>query len=165
MVEQKQTGEVSIGPTTETPTSQITPSTPPKLNKVLIIVLVVLGLVSLLVSAFILLKPATTPPPPTPVTEPSSSPSSPPLTLELTSPADSELSVNREILVTGKTLPNTTVVIFTENDETSVVSDASGAFEGTIALTDGINSLIVTAYGEDGEEKSLTLDIVYDSEA
>lgn len=88
-----------------------------------------------------------------------------PLTLTLDSPKDEELSVNDEILVKGKTLPNTTVVMFNEADEATVDSDANGNFETTIKLADGINSLTVTAFAEDGQEKSLTVDVVRNAES
>lgn len=86
------------------------------------------------------------------------------LTLSLESPTDGELAVNDEILVSGKTLPNTTVVVFTENDETSFESDAAGYFESTIKLINGINQLVVTAFADDGQEKAVILDVVHDSE-
>lgn len=69
-----------------------------------------------------------------------------------------------QVVVKGKTLPNTAVVFYTDNDQNSVESDTNGQFEGTIALSSGINSLIVTAYAENGEEKSTTLDLVYDDQ-
>ncbi len=87
------------------------------------------------------------------------------LTLTLDSPKDEELSVNNEILVKGNTLPNTTVVMFNETDEVTVDSDANGNFETTIQLAEGINSLTVTAFAEDGQEKSLTVDIVRNAES
>ena len=65
------------------------------------------------------------------------------------------------MLVKGQTLPNSTVVIYSNTDETDVESDASGNFEGTTLLATGSNSLVVTAFSDTGEEKSVSLDIVY----
>jgi hypothetical protein len=87
-----------------------------------------------------------------------------PLTLTLNSPKAGELAVNNEILVTGKTLPNTTVTVFTETDEAVVESDAAGNFETTMKLTSGINSLNVSAFSDSGEEKTVSMDVVYDSQ-
>ncbi|HCS78171.1 TPA: hypothetical protein DIV55_00320 [Patescibacteria group bacterium] len=135
---------------------------PPK--KISPIFFIALGvLISLGVAAFIWFRPFTFQQPATSVTT-SPNPVAQTLTLELTSPADGTLSVNQEILVTGKTLPNTTVMLFTETDENSVQSDAGGMFESTITLVNGINSLTVTVFGEDGTEKSQSMDLVYDSE-
>lgn len=82
-----------------------------------------------------------------------------PVTLTLTSPAEGDVAVDDEIVVRGKTLPNTTVVIYTQSDETSVESDENGNFEETILLVEGENTLTVTAFSEDGQEKSVSLNI------
>ena len=86
-----------------------------------------------------------------------------PLTLNLESPADETIVVSDRITVKGKTLPKTTVVFYTDSDANSIESDASGYFEGTINLSSGINTLTVEAFADNGEEKSISLDIVYDS--
>lgn len=88
-----------------------------------------------------------------------------PLFLTIESPTESTQVVDQKVVVKGKTLPGTAVAIYSETDQTSVESDTSGNFEGTINLTDGINTLTVTAFGENGEEKSVTLDVVYDSQS
>ena len=86
-------------------------------------------------------------------------------TLSLENPKDGDLIASNKLTSRGKTLPNTTVALFTESDQELVESNSLGVFEGELTLQAGINSLIVTAYGEDGDEKSLELDIVYDEEA
>jgi len=85
------------------------------------------------------------------------------LTLSLTSPDQGALAVNNEMLIKGKTLPNTLVVLFTDGDEETVESNAMGEFESTLLLEPGINTLSVTAFSEDGQEKNVTLDVVYDA--
>lgn len=87
------------------------------------------------------------------------------LTLNLESPSDGTLAVNNRILVKGTTSPNTTVVFYNDIDQSSVESDANGRFEGNLALAEGINSLVVTAFAENGEEKSVTVEIVNDPQS
>ncbi|MBI4067551.1 hypothetical protein HY407_04155 [Candidatus Gottesmanbacteria bacterium] len=79
--------------------------------------------------------------------------------LEINSPKEGEVALDGEILVSGKTLPNSTVIIFTDTDETSVESNGDGTFESTIVLTKGNNVLKVTAYGLDGQETSKMLQV------
>jgi hypothetical protein len=86
------------------------------------------------------------------------------LSLSIESPNDGTVATDGEVMVKGKTLPNTAVVFYTDTTDNSVESDGSGNFEGKIALASGINTLTVTAIDEGGEEKSVTLDIVYDEE-
>jgi hypothetical protein len=86
------------------------------------------------------------------------------LTLELESPADGTLITDNQLLVKGKTAAGATVVFFTDADENSIEADASGNFEGKVGMVEGINTLTVTAYGENGEESTTTLDVVNDSE-
>ena len=87
-----------------------------------------------------------------------------PFTLSLESPVDGALILGNKLLVKGKTLPNTTVVFFTETDANSVESDENGQFEGVLILENGINTLTVNAFSEEGEEKEISLNIVYDEE-
>ena len=148
---------------TETQVTPIETSTQPapaaKIPKNLIILVVMVVILSLSATLYILFKPSSQPEVlPSPLVKQ-------PLTLDLLSPADGELAVNREVLVSGKTLPNTPVVVYTETDETSVDSDATGMFTTTVSLDDGINTLVVTAYGENGEEQTKSVDIVYDPES
>lgn len=85
-----------------------------------------------------------------------------PLILSLESPAEGAIATQEQITVRGQTLPAATVVFYTETDVNSLESDANGHFEGTINLTTGINSLTVTAFAANGEEKTLVLDLVFD---
>jgi hypothetical protein len=86
------------------------------------------------------------------------------LTLTLNSPVDNTLAMEPKIMVSGKTSPNTLVVILTESDQNTVESDTMGNFQSEIGLESGINTLTVIAYGENGEEKELSYNIVYDDQ-
>ena len=86
------------------------------------------------------------------------------LTLSLTSPTTDTVAEGKMLKVMGATLPQTPVVIFTETSEETYESDTTGKFEGEIELAEGVNVLTVTAMGENGEEKTLTYDVVYDSQ-
>lgn len=96
---------------------------------------------------------------------PSSVPSQskPSLFLSLESPIDSEVITDNIMEVKGETLPETTVVVFTEKDITSLKSDANGQFAGAVRLSTGLNTLTVSAFAENGEEQSIILDIIYDN--
>lgn len=126
-------------------------------HKISLLILVTLALS---IGALIFTK-STTPPVNLTVNKQESAASS--LTLTLESPVDETIVVSDMVTVKGKTLPNTTVVFYTDTDANSVESDATGYFEGTINLSSGINTLNVQAFAENGEEKTITLDIVYDS--
>ncbi|MDP3954881.1 MAG: DUF5666 domain-containing protein [bacterium] len=86
------------------------------------------------------------------------------LFLSLQSPTDGALAEDFEVTVKGNTIPDTTVLFYTETDQNSVESDNQGQFEGKIALAEGFNSLTVTAFDSQGEEKSLNLDLIYDNQ-
>ncbi|TSC88121.1 MAG: Uncharacterized protein G01um101416_144 [Microgenomates group bacterium Gr01-1014_16] len=145
----------------------LVPPSRPKVRMPFLIVLGVATVVSGAVIAYTQLgalqsaKPAPTPVP-LAVVRPSPSPT-PVETffLTLTSPKSDELAVNEEVLVKGQTAPNINVVILSETDEVAVESDDSGNFEGTILLAEGTNSIVVTAYSDTGEEKSVSLELVY----
>ena len=86
------------------------------------------------------------------------------LFLEVTNPNPDNVALGDLLTVEGQTLPNIPVVFYTETQASEAESDASGHFSGTILLDPGINSLVVTAVTEDGEEKTLALDVVLDNQ-
>ena len=88
-----------------------------------------------------------------------------PLFLSLRSPTEDMVVVDSKVVFIGETLPNTPVGIYTDTDQNSVESDASGNFQGEIGLVEGINTVTIEAYGEDGEEKSIVMDIIYNGES
>ncbi len=98
------------------------------------------------------------------VTSASNIPQIAPLDLVIESPNENTLAEGKKINVKGKTSPNTTVVIYTDDNDTTIESDESGEFEGNIDLNNGINSLTVSAFREDGSQKSSTMDVVYDDQ-
>jgi hypothetical protein len=82
-----------------------------------------------------------------------------PLFLTLSSPTAATKAINGEILVSGTTLPLTTVMIVTDSDETSLESDSDGLFESSVLIGEKGGLLKVTVYSSAGEEKSETLSI------
>lgn len=88
-----------------------------------------------------------------------------PFILTIESPTDETVVTNNIVTIKGKTLPNITVMYYTETDDGTLESDVNGNFEATLTLVDGINTLTIMAFAENGEEKSVTLSIIYDSES
>ena len=52
----------------------------------------------------------------------------------------------------------------TDSKDSMIESDAEGNFSGEIELDSGINNLTVTALRDDGQEKSITQEVVYDDQ-
>ena len=76
--------------------------------------------------------------------------------LTILSPRGTATAVDGEVAVTGKTLPNTTVMLYSDTDETSLESSVTGAFEGTVLVGDTGGTLTVSAFRDTGEEKTET---------
>lgn len=87
------------------------------------------------------------------------------VSLSLESPTDGAVMVNNTLVVKGKTAPKATVVYYTTKDQGSTESDEAGNFTGTLQAGSGINTLTVTAYADNGDEKSLTVDVVSDAQS
>lgn len=85
-----------------------------------------------------------------------------PLFLSIISPAEGDLISGNSVVVKGKTLPNATVSVIADKDTSFLDADTAGNFEGTITLGEGINTLNITAFSDNGEEKSIDVNLVYD---
>lgn len=81
------------------------------------------------------------------------------LFLNITSPEAEVTAANGEVLVAGKTLPNTPLLIYSDVDETSTDSDNSGNFEETVVVGETGGLIRVIAFGENGDEKSETVQV------
>ena len=154
--------ETADKPEQQTPVAATPLQQPPKkLLSTPVIAFAGIGILAILaLTAFMLLQPKEVPTPltpeqPTPARE---------LTLTLDSPADQTLAVQDEILISGTTTPGATVAVYTEEDEVIVETDPAGRFETTVTLVPGINSLNINAFLPEGQEKSVSLTIVYDDE-
>ncbi len=86
-----------------------------------------------------------------------------PLFLEVTNPSDGTVVNEKNLTVSGRTLPNTTVVAFTDNDENTVESDNHGNFTANVNLDGGINFLTISALGDGSDDKKLMMSVVYDT--
>jgi len=82
--------------------------------------------------------------------------------LEVTSPADGLITGIGDLVVSGRTLPGVPVLFFTENSENSVDSGPDGTFSAPLQVQPGMNTLTVTAVGEDGTEATRFLDVAMD---
>lgn len=81
------------------------------------------------------------------------------LFLTIDSPKGIVTAVAGEVIVKGKTLPNTTVIAYSDIDEASVDSDTQGDFETTVLVDEEGGLVRVTAYSQNGDETSHTADI------
>lgn len=83
------------------------------------------------------------------------------LYLTIDSPTSNTQAVDDVVTIKGRTLPNTTVVLFNLDDQTSVDSDENGNFESQIVLNKGENLITVSAFAEDGQEKTVNIAMNY----
>ncbi len=66
--------------------------------------------------------------------------------LAIESPLADSIEAKSEVLVSGRTTPNATVVIEGESDEAVVVANAKGAYAATITLGEGKNEIMASSY-------------------
>lgn len=88
-----------------------------------------------------------------------------PLFLAIDSPKESVGVVNGEILVSGQTLPETTVLIYSNDDESILESNQQGKFETTVLVGNTGGLLRITAVSPTGEEETQTFDIYDNTQA
>lgn len=103
-------------------------------------------------------------PPPSEVVEesaPTLEPTIAPLTLTIYQPEDETVVDKPTILLKGKTASNAVIAILTEEDELILEADDEGNFETEIDLVDGVNEIIISAFDEETNEVSQTLNLVY----
>lgn len=92
-------------------------------------------------------------PTPTPLpTTQSPTPSQPSFFLNLTSPEEETLATTPAQLVSGKTRPQSLILVGTNLEDQIATSGADGTFQVTVKLEEGNNLISVTAYGLEGEE-------------
>ena len=77
--------------------------------------------------------------------------------LTLVSPADGEITYEKQINISGKTDPET---IITVNDEV-IKNDEKGVFTQSINLTPGINTLIIKAQNKHGKTTENIRHVIY----
>lgn len=84
--------------------------------------------------------------------------------LTIDSPKDEEVLDRKTITVSGKTIPNSTVIVSTESEDQVVKPTATGTFSVTATIDDGVNILSITSIFPDGTEKNVKRSISYTSE-
>lgn len=87
------------------------------------------------------------------------SPTTVPMYLAISKPNTDTEVFNGEVLVSGKTKPGATVMIYSDVDQTIVESDIAGSFEDSVLIPDNTAAITVTAVTVNGEELSQSINI------
>jgi hypothetical protein len=94
-----------------------------------------------------------------PVTKKSSS-----FDLNIDNPEDNSIVSGKSVIVSGNTTPGVTVLISTEDNDIGVEADTKGNFSKIITLTKGLNIIIVKAFDETGNDKTLYRTVYFTEE-
>lgn len=84
------------------------------------------------------------------------------LFLEITSPEDDILVSDGSLVVSGKTGPNSAVVISNNLEDVGLQSDKNGEFSRVFSLSPGANTLDISVYDTEGNSKSVTKQIYFE---
>ena len=86
------------------------------------------------------------------------------LTLALSSPDDNLLVFSPDLLIQGKTLPNSSVLISTEMQDQVIKATASGDFSQTWSLDEGVTNFTVVSFDDHGNSKTENRTVYYSKE-
>lgn len=75
------------------------------------------------------------------------------ITLTVTAPQNESLTANRTIQVKGKTDPQNTVIVSTNQEDTVVTPTSEGDFTASLTIDAGVNKLTVEAIAPNGNSK------------
>jgi hypothetical protein len=84
--------------------------------------------------------------------------------LMVNEPSDELVSETKSITVSGKTLPGSTLIVTSENDEQVVTPADNGNFSLTTTISDGVNIIEVIAILPSGEEKKVIRTVSFSTE-
>ncbi|QQS39512.1 hypothetical protein IPM62_02780 [Candidatus Woesebacteria bacterium] len=84
--------------------------------------------------------------------------------ISVSDPENYDVITISPVNIVGVTTPNSWVGIQTEDDDYTVLANASGEFNHDIELTGGINNISLTAFTNDGQSTHTTLTLVYSTE-
>lgn len=132
---------------------------------VIIFIAVTIGLILTTFGFFLYesTKPATTSTP-TPTKTQKTVLSKDEILLVVDEPVDELVIEKRTITVKGKTDPENTLVISTNQEDAVATPTSSGSFSTTISIDTGINKLIITAITPKGAKKEIIKTISFSSE-
>ena len=83
------------------------------------------------------------------------------LTLNLANPDDNIFVTSPDLLIAGKTSPNTLVLISQDKKDLTLFSSNKGEFSTTLSLTEGVNGLSVNVFDDTGNSKSEVRTVYY----
>jgi len=83
------------------------------------------------------------------------------LFLTLNQPEDESITNQPKTIISGTTLPKANLAIIYDEGEAFAEAGTDGNFRNEIPLTGGANEITVTAFGENGEEATEIINIVY----
>lgn len=86
------------------------------------------------------------------------------LFLDITSPEDNLLTFQPQVLISGKTAPNLTVLINLTDKNQVIESTSDGTFSTLSNLNEGPNKISILVFSQSGEEKKATRTIFYSRE-
>ena len=81
--------------------------------------------------------------------------------LVIEGPSDQQATTSAQIKISGKTNPNSQVMVYSETNEEIFESDELGNFSGVLTLDEGPNEITFSASGDRTEEVTETRSVVY----
>ncbi len=86
------------------------------------------------------------------------------LSLELEQPIDGTFTNQSSATVSGRTAPNTTVIIVNNQDTKVINSQPDGSFSTVVHLDEGVNNITVAIFNPIGDQKQIDVQVFYAKE-
>ncbi len=88
----------------------------------------------------------------------------PGILLTIDQPADESVVSDKTITISGKTVPDATIIVNTGTDDEVVNPSGQGNYSVTLTLDSGENKIVVTAIDSSGNETTKTITVTYSTD-
>jgi hypothetical protein len=86
------------------------------------------------------------------------------LFLEITNPEDDIMVTDPNLIISGKTSPNASIIISNGENDAGLQSDKNGEFSKVFSLNPGANIIEIDTYDTDGNSKTVIKEVYYSKE-